>query len=548
MHKLLLPCAIVLAITGCGGSYDAEELKTAHDGRFKPGSKYFEKDGGDLANGDVTRTVNGVTTLEFSVEDGRVEGKWIARDDAGNLTQEFNLSAGEFTDTSTVYCSNTEGEQKPSLTIEVSSDVQTDTTFDCASGHSVRQVVKVHAPGTPTHHRTTGEQKAWRILDGKQVLLGIDRYASDGSGKLDGVSELYFPSGAISTRTEYQAGEKHGRSEEYALLEDGTSRLTTVNTYAKGKFDGEQIRYFGMPWPVNTVSERIVYENGREALQTAFSYGSARVYDRKLGDSNWTLIKQLKGETRGYADEVMDLQGLEYLLRNSNVDLNAPLDEHGNTPILVAAENAYDLLIKLGADASKLALNGQNRLQRCMTNELACSAKHTLRLAAEPTAEAADLYGNTPLHLLCRSSTYMGFRERGSADQQLLTSLTSIQDINAKDYQGKTALHYCMKKNPQFIDGLVAAGANLDAADHAGITPMHALFLRQIDLEEVANGGYRIGWSVDLVEQAGQLMSKSKFRFDAPFPGFEQGLKQVMIENGDAQSAMAADRLTPNAG
>lgn len=548
MHKLLLPCAIALAITGCGGSYDAKELKTANGGEFRPGAEYHEKDGGDLANGDVTRTVNGVKTLEFTVEDGRVEGTWIARDDEGNLTQELNLSAGEFTDTSTVYCSNAKGEKKPALTIEVASDVQTETTFDCASGLSVRQVVKVDAPGTPTHRRTTGEQKAWEIVDGKQVLRGIERYANDGSGKLDGLSEVYFSSGAIGQRTEYKAGDKQGRSEEYRLQDDGTSRLMTVNTYAKGQRDGEQTRYFGMPWPAETVSERQLYENDSETLVTTFTNGAARVYDRRLMDENWTLINQLKGKTLGYADQVADLQGLEYLLSNSKVDLNAPVDQHGDTPILVAAENTYDLLIKLGADATKLALNGQNRLQRCMTNELACSATHVLRLAAEPTAKSADLYGNTPLHLLCRSAKYMGFREGGSADQQLFAALAPLQDVNAKDYQGKTALHYCMKKNPQLIDGLVAAGADLDAADYAGITPMHALFLRGIDLEQIASSGYQVGWSLALVEQAGQLMSKSKFRFDAPFPGFEQGLKHVMIENGDAQSAMAADHFTPNAG
>lgn len=546
MRKLLLPATIGLILTGCGG-YDAKDLKSSDGDRFNPGSRYAERDGGKPANGSVTRTENGVKTLEFSVKDGRADGKWVAHDEQGNLTQDLELRAGEFTGTSTVYCSSKGDEKKPSMTIVVKSGVRTDTTFDCATGFSLRQTVKIDDPGTPNHRRTVGEQKAWQIVEGKQVLRGVERYASDGSGKLEGVSEVYFPSGVIGVRKAYKAGELSGRSEEYYQLEDGTSRLAEVSNYVAGQRSGEQLRYFRAPWPEGTVKERQDIVDGNEKTLTTFTSGQANVYERSLNNgNNYQLTKLLQGNQQGYANQVADLQGLEYLLTNSKVDVNAPLDQDGKAPIHVVAENAYDLIVKLGADASKQSFNGQNRLMHCLNNDINCSADHVLRLADEPAAKQVDLYGNTPLHLLCRSAKFMGFREDMRADERLL-SLAAKQDVNAKDYQGKTALHYCVKKNPQFIDALVAAGADLDAADYAGITPMQALFLVNIDLETIAGSAYQVRWSQAAVEKAGTLMSHSKFRFDAPFPGFPQGLKQLMIENGDAQAAMAADRVTPKA-
>lgn len=544
MRKLLLPGAIAMIISGCGG-YDAKDLKSSDGERFTPTSRYAERDGGKPANGDVTRTENGVKTLEFSVKDGRVDGKWIGRDEQGNLTQDLELRAGDFVGTSTLYCTSKGDEKKPSRTVVIKSGVRTDTTFDCATGFSLRQIVKVDDRGQPNHNHNVGEQKAWQIVDGKQVLRGVERYASDGSGKLEGLSEVYFPNGAIGVRKEYKAGELNGRSEEYSQLEGGTSRLSEANNYANGKRSGEQLRYFPAPFPEGTVKERQEVENDSEKTLTTFTYGKANVYVRG-GTDDYQLVKLLQGQQQGYASQVPDLQGLEYLLTNRKVDINAPLDQQGNAPIHVAAENAYELMLTLGADASKQTFNGQNRLMRCLTNEINCSADHVLRLAAEPAAKQVDLYGNTPLHLLCRSAKFMGFREDMRADERLL-GLIANQDVNAKDYQGKTALHYCMKKNPQFIDPLVAAGADLDAADFAGITPMHVLFLRETDLETIGASAYQVSWSQASVENAGRLMAHSKFRFDAPFPGFPQGLKQLMIENGDAQSAMTAERVTPKA-
>lgn len=544
MRKLLLPAAIGVALTGCGG-YDAKDLKS-DNGRFTPTASYVERDGGKPASGSVTRTENGVKTLEFNLKDGKADGKWIGRDDKGNLTEELELRSGEFTGTSTVYCTTKGNEKNPSMTVVVKSGQRTDTTYDCASGFSVRQIVKIDAPGEPNHRKTVGEQKAWQIVDGKQVLRGVERYASDGSGKREGVTELYTPTGELAESKSYKDNELNGRSEEYVQLKDGTSRLYKVNNYAASKRDGEQITYFLPPWPQDTVKERQLFKDENEARLTTFTYQKAAVYDRTTGDDNWQLIKLLQGQSGRGPAQVADVQGLEYLLTNSKVDLNAPLNQHGERPVHYVAENAYDLLVKLGAEADSQSFNGQNRLDRCLTNEINCSAEHVLKLATGPQGKQVDLYGSTPLHLLCRSAKYMSFRENGAADESLL-ALAGGQDVNAKDYQGKTALHYCMRKNPQLVDGLVAAGADLDAADFAGITPMHSIFLRGAELEQITDHGYQVAWNLEAVEKAGRLMEHSKFRFDAPFPGFEQGLKQVMIEQGDAQSAMAADRVTPKA-
>jgi len=52
-------------------------------------------------------------------------------------------------------------------------------------------------------------------------------------------------------------------------------------------------------------------------------------------------------------------------------------------------------------------------------------------------------------------------------------SLESGQEVNQKDEQGRTALHYAVEIDAPSIDVLLEAGADVNAQDNKGLTPLH---------------------------------------------------------------------------
>nr|WP_302329278.1 ankyrin repeat domain-containing protein [Pseudomonas sp. FBF18] len=168
-----------------------------------------------------------------------------------------------------------------------------------------------------------------------------------------------------------------------------------------------------------------------------------------------------------------------------------------------------------------------------------CSDAHFDQLLALSNAKTANLFGNTPLHELCKSNSLT--KERPELGQRLIAS----QDINAVNYAGQTALHYCITQRDKTVaNALIAAGADLDKADYSGVTPVQLVFLRDPRLGRQK----QVSWDAARIQYVGGLLGKSTFNFEAPFPGFDKGLKQLMIEASDAQSAMLVDSLAANKG
>lgn len=540
MKKILVVSGMAALLAGCGSSYQWDEVTTSKGSKGKPTAIYIDKKTKEPVSGTIIWKEGDTLISEFKVKDGKVQGDWVTHNADGSVAVEAQLDDGQLTGTTTLYCSG--AEKKPQQRIVIGDGKQTESQFDCASGLQTREIVTVQEEGSKHNGRTLA-QSAWRVVDGKQVPAVVSSYAKDGSGQLDGVQETYYQTGQLQERKHYNQGKLDGLNEEFVLLDDGTYRLRKTTTYKDGDRDGDLVRYFAHPdWPEKTVEQRETYAAGQDTGKTVIYREldvQVLVPYRDVPPSHFKLKEALAGKPTGHG-YVADVESLKYLLQASAVDLNTPLIAEDESPIHYVAENAYDMLVELGADPLKATPEGNTRLMMCLKNSWrGCSDAHFDQLLALSNAKTANLFGNTALHEFCKSNSLT--KERPELGQRLIAS----QDINAVNYAGQTALHYCITQRDKTVaNALIAAGADLDKADYAGVTPMHLVFLRDARLGRPKQAS----WDAARIQYVGGLLGKSTFSFEAPFPGFDKSLKQLMIEASDAQSAMLVDSLAANKG
>lgn len=117
----------------------------------------------------------------------------------------------------------------------------------------------------------------------------------------------------------------------------------------------------------------------------------------------------------------------------------------------------------------------------------------------------------------------------------LLALLIKLDDINAQNFAGNTALHYCMANSDlTAAKMLVDAGANRDVKNLNGVSPLLWAFVTE-------NGSrMNLKWQPTTVQAVGELAQGSKFSFNDKLPLFEKSLNQIFLENGDAASSKAA--------
>lgn len=540
MKKVLAVSGIAALLAGCGSSYQWDEVTTSKGSKGKPTAIYVDKKTKEPVSGTIIWKEGDTLISEFKVKNGKVQGDWVTHNADGSVAIEAQLDDGQLTGTTTVYCSG--GEKKPQQRIVIAGKKQTESQFDCASGLQTREQVTVHEEGSKQNGRTLA-QSAWRVVNGEQVPAVVANYDKDGSGQLDGVQETFYPTGQLQERKHYNQGKLEGLQEEFVLLDDGTYRLRKVTAYKDGQRDGDSIQYFVSPdWPEKTVEKREAYAAGQDTGKTVIYREldvQVLVPYQDVPPNHYKLKEALAGKSTrdGY---VADVESLKYLLQASDIDLNKPLVAEAELPVHYVAENAYDMLVSLGADPLKTTAEGNTRLMMCLKNAWRdCSDAHFDQLLALSNAKTANLFGNTPLHELCKSNSLT--KERPELGQRLIAS----QDINAVNYAGQTALHYCITQRDKTVaNALIAAGADLDKADYSGVTPVQLVFLRDPRLGRQK----QVSWDAARIQYVGGLLGKSTFNFEAPFPGFDKSLKQLMIEASDAQSAMLVDSLAANKG
>ena len=87
-------------------------------------------------------------------------------------------------------------------------------------------------------------------------------------------------------------------------------------------------------------------------------------------------------------------------------------------------------------------------------------------LEAGADVNAADRFGNTPLHEAARFSDHA---------EIILALVNAGADVHARRFDGGTPLHTAVESgdSPQVVEALVAAGADVNARDNTGNTPLH---------------------------------------------------------------------------
>lgn len=126
--------------------------------------------------------------------------------------------------------------------------------------------------------------------------------------------------------------------------------------------------------------------------------------------------------------------------------------------------NIFDNLLAIGVDHLNIDKDGQNLIHLAVKYDNLYVVKKLFSLAVP--ANAADNSGNRPVHGLLSGAMFNELKLNNGAE-----------DLNVKNNDGETPLHHFVKqkevKGEELIREMVAAGANINATDNAGNTPLH---------------------------------------------------------------------------
>ncbi len=167
----------------------------------------------------------------------------------------------------------------------------------------------------------------------------------------------------------------------------------------------------------------------------------------------------------GYLKAAQD--GNVYVL-NLFTQVNAYVNMHdadGRTPVYLAASKgkvkAVKYLLLCGANINARTENMKSPLMAAIEAKSFETAK--LLIDARASLNVADENGYTPLH-------YAIMHDQIGIAQYMVTLFC---DIDAPDNFGNTPLFYAVNKGEQYIQVLLNAGADRNAKNYDGKTPLH---------------------------------------------------------------------------
>ncbi|XP_063913941.1 uncharacterized protein LOC135130478 [Zophobas morio] len=186
-------------------------------------------------------------------------------------------------------------------------------------------------------------------------------------------------------------------------------------------------------------------------------------------------------------------------------------DNHGFTPLFYAIVN--DNILKMFLDHSTTDVNAKSysfvtALHFAAQNGKVHATEELLQHGAEVNAK--DCKSETPLHyaIIAKDERVVKCLLKYSANLEdgislirlaciydapdcLLTLLNSGVDINVKDDQGRTALHFAATTSLYCVKLLVMKGINVNVCDNVVLSPLcYAVFLGKIDIiRELINSG-----------------------------------------------------------